>query len=90
MIHLKDRNIFIMSIRELRRTLTPFHIIMQEYISSETSASLGISEDALYSPAGLGETNTRVHHTRLQTSSRESFPVAFRTGPIALVSYQPV
>ena len=47
MIHLKDRNIFIMSIRELRRTLTSFHIIIQKYISSETSASLRISEDTL-------------------------------------------
>ena len=36
-----------MSIRELRRTLISFHIIIQEYISSETSASLRISEDTL-------------------------------------------
>jgi len=56
-----------MHTRELRRTLASFLIIIQEYTSSEYSASLRISEDALYSPVGLGETNTSVNLTRLES-----------------------
>jgi len=44
-----------MPTRELRRTLASFHIIIQEYASSESSASMRILEDALYPPAGFGE-----------------------------------
>ena len=74
-----------MPTRELRRTRTSFPILQHKYTSSEFSASLRISEDALYSPAGLGETYTRVHHTHLQTSSRDSSLEMDQ-----LLSYQPV
>ena len=68
--------------RELRRTLASFHLIIQKYTPLESSTSLRISKDTLYSPAGLGKTNTRVHHTHLKTSSRDSSSA--RTSPIAL------
>ena len=51
--------------QKLRQTLASFLLIILEYTSSESSTSLGILEDALYPPAGSGETNTRAYHTRM-------------------------
>ena len=48
---LSDFYFFIMTTRGLRRTPVSFLILQYEYTSSESSASLRISEDALYSPA---------------------------------------
>ena len=48
-----------------KRTLASFNLIIQEDISSESTSSLKIIEDAFYSPTGFGETNTRDHHTNL-------------------------
>ena len=55
---LTDRYIFIMPTRKLGRTLASFHLNIQDSTPSESSTSLRISEDTLYSEAGLGEMNT--------------------------------
>ena len=86
-----DGYIFIMPTKETKGDTGLLPHIIQEDISSESSSSLKISEDTLYSPTGLVETNTWVQHyssedliKRLISCSFQNQTNSSRTSPSEL------